>query len=107
MLDVDPDRLRQAVDNTLRNVRMHTPPGTTATAALAVDAHSATLTVADDGPGIPPDQRAAACERFRGDGKGTGLGLAITKAIVEHIGGALLLGETPGGGLSVTLRMPR
>ena len=47
----DAARLHQVVANLLANARVHTPPGSTVTTTLAVDAGSAVLTVADDGPG--------------------------------------------------------
>lgn len=69
------------------------------------------LTVADDGPGIPLEDRQLVLERFvRGKGStasGTGLGLAIVKQAAQRLGAELTLGNGLNGrGLSVTLRLP-
>jgi signal transduction histidine kinase len=72
------------------------------------------ITVADDGPGIPPDQLERIFERFHrvdegrsrdGDG-GSGLGLAIARAIVEAHGGRIWAEAAPGGGAAITLELP-
>lgn len=65
-----------------------------------------TITVDDDGPGLPPEVRQAALRRgVRLDeaSAGSGLGLAIVKDITELYGGTLSLGASPGGGLRVSL----
>jgi two-component system OmpR family sensor kinase len=52
----DGDRLRQAVDNLLANVRAHTPDGTAAHVRVESSNGTATISVADDGPGLDPEQ---------------------------------------------------
>jgi signal transduction histidine kinase len=67
------------------------------------------LTVEDDGPGIPPqDRRAALTRGVRLDAavSGTGLGLAIAQDIVAAYGGTLLLEGSALGGLGVQIRLP-
>lgn len=94
----DPDRLRQVVTNLLTNARKYTPAGTTVT----VTADAGGFTVADDGPGFPPDVVPVAFERFaRGDAArhregGVGLGLALVSAIVTAHGGRVSLTSVPG-----------
>lgn len=68
------------------------------------------LRVIDRGPGIPPANREAATQPFQrfGDsprGNGVGLGLAVAKGFTEAMGGELTLEDTPGGGLTVVLRL--
>ena len=64
------------------------------------------LSVTDDGPGIPPDRRAALTARHgRADESGTGLGLAIAAEITEAAGGTLTLADAAPG-LTVTLALP-
>lgn len=99
----DADRLRQALGNLLANARLHTPAGTTVTAALSASPTGAVLTVADDGPGIDPKLRPALFERFtRGDDSrsrlagSTGLGLAIVAAVVGAHGGTVAVDSEPG-----------
>jgi two-component system OmpR family sensor kinase len=99
----DADQLRQAVGNLLANARLHTPAGTTVTAALEAAEHGAVLTITDDGPGIDPALRPSLFERFtRGDDSrsrvagSTGLGLAIVAAIVAAHGGEVDVESAPG-----------
>ena len=62
------------------------------------------LTVADDGPGMTPQERSRAFLRFTtGSQNGTGLGLAIVHRLVTANGGAIRLADTPGGGLTVEI----
>jgi two-component system OmpR family sensor kinase len=99
----DAARLHQVVANLLANARVHTPPSTSVTAALAKDADHAIVTISDDGPGIPDDLRPVLFERFaRGDGSrsraagSTGLGLAIVHAVVAGHGGTVSVESAPG-----------
>ncbi|MGL6236155.1 MAG: HAMP domain-containing sensor histidine kinase [Segniliparus sp.] len=73
----------------------------------------AVLVVADDGPGIPEDDRARVFERFVRLGAdrsrqagGTGLGLAIVAEIVAAHGGTAAIADTPGGGTTITVVLP-
>ncbi|RAV12045.1 two-component sensor histidine kinase [Mycolicibacterium sp. GF69] len=100
----DEARLHQVLANLLANARIHTPPGTSVTTSLTVDAAgAAALTVADDGPGIPAWLQPEIFERFaRGDssrsrrGGSTGLGLAIVAAVVKAHGGRIEVRSVPG-----------
>ncbi|MFC4243851.1 sensor histidine kinase [Gryllotalpicola reticulitermitis] len=103
VLHGDESQLRRLVVNLLANARTHTPPGT----RVDISVHAAqgvnTLTVADDGPGVPPALQPTVFARFaRGDtarnrdGDSTGLGLAIVKAIAEAHGGTVSLDSAPG-----------
>lgn len=77
--------------------------------AGATDAGRLLIRIADDGPGIPADQRRAAQKRgVRLDEQkpGSGLGLSIVNDIAEIYGGSLELGESPSGGLLVKLELP-
>ncbi|KFN51397.1 sensor histidine kinase [Arenimonas composti] len=67
------------------------------------------IDVSDDGPGLPPEQRAAVLQRgVRLDERvaGSGLGLAIVLDIAASYGGSLELDDAPGGGLRARLRLP-
>ena len=75
--------------------------------------NSIVLTVADNGPGIPPEHLPKIFDRFyrvdsaRTSSQGrTGLGLAICKAIVEAHGGSIAATNLPSGGAEFTVRLP-
>jgi two-component system, OmpR family, sensor kinase len=93
--------LERAVGNLVRNARKYGPPGGRITIAVA----SGRISVADEGPGLTPDQAAHAFERFwRGPGargEGSGLGLAIVRAIAERHGGRV---RVEGSRFTIDLR---
>jgi signal transduction histidine kinase len=102
---IDPDDLTEALGALLENALRH------AESQVAVSAQSGpkgiTLTIRDDGPGVPPDDLARLSERgLRLDesGEGHGIGLAIVADIVEAARGALHF-ENGGPGLVVTIRL--
>jgi two-component system, OmpR family, sensor kinase len=106
-------RLRQVVDNLLANVRVHTPPGTTATVRIRRDGAHAVVSVVDDGPGLSEDERHRIFQRFfradpsrSRDHGGAGLGLAIVDAIVRAHGGTVTVSTAPSGGAEFTVRLP-
>ncbi|MEV0157241.1 HAMP domain-containing sensor histidine kinase [Micromonospora sp. NPDC050686] len=108
----DAARLHQVVANLLANARVHTPPGTTVTTRLAPVDGAVELSVADDGPGVPPELRDEVFERFaRGDSSrsrehgSTGLGLAIVAAVVAAHHGTVRLASGPGRTV-FTVRLP-
>ena len=97
--------LRVLVDNAVR----HTPPGSTVTLRTETTPWGASIVVADDGPGIPPELLERVFERFfRGPGRaarGTGLGLAIARELAERMDGRLLATSSPAG-TRFTLELP-
>ncbi|WP_067797780.1 sensor histidine kinase [Actinomadura formosensis] len=106
----DARRLHQLIANLLANARTHTPPGTHVTVRLAVRGGTVVLDVADDGPGIPPEQREEIFQRFvRADqgrsraAGGTGLGLAIVQAVAAAHGGRAELAAAEHTVFRVTL----
>ncbi|MDQ1582586.1 MAG: two-component system, OmpR family, sensor kinase [Microbacteriaceae bacterium] len=99
----DAARLHQVIANLLANARVHTAEGTEVTAALAVEAERAVITVTDNGAGIPAELQQTLFERFvRGDSSraratgSSGLGLAIVYAVVEAHGGTVSVESAPG-----------
>ncbi len=101
----DANRLHQVVVNLLANARTHTPPGTRVQAGLAIDGDTATITVSDNGPGVPLAAQPHIFERFvRADSSrvrqneegSTGLGLAIVAAVVEAHHGQVSVQSEPG-----------
>ena len=109
----DEVRLRQVVTNLLSNARMHTPDGTRIEVTVTRDDGEAVITIADDGPGIPEENRERLFERFfRADPSrarksgGSGLGLSIVAAIAESHGGSVSVSSPGGGGTVFTVRLP-
>ena len=108
-LEADPLRMRQALGNLVDNALRH-GEGEIVLAGRALEPGGAALSVADDGPGFPPELIDGAFERFaRGDAArtrgGTGLGLAIVRAIAEAHGGSAEIVAGPGG--EVRIALPR
>jgi two-component system OmpR family sensor kinase len=110
----DEDRLRQVVGNLLTNVRMHTPPETPIEVSLVARNGYSTLKVADHGPGIDPAHVEHIFDRFyRADAArsrdhgGSGLGLSIAASVAAAHGGEITYTNTPGGGATFTLTLPR
>lgn len=103
--------LRRIVANLIDNALNY---GQTADVTLAADDHSLLLTVDDQGPGIPTDQRDLLLEPFvrldpsraRKSG-GAGLGLAIVRTLVEAHDGEVAIGDAPAGGARLTVKLPR
>jgi two-component system, OmpR family, sensor kinase len=113
IVDADPERLRQIIDNLIGNAVKHTPPGSPVMVTVASEPDSGRLTVADRGPGLTPEQAARVFERFyrtdeartRASG-GAGLGLAIAAALAAAHGGELTVDTMPGHGAAFHLRIP-
>ena len=107
----NPDHLqrlfRNIVDNAIRYAARHVDIGVTA------DHHEVTITVDDDGPGVPATERERVFDRFvrlnasreRGSGT-TGLGLAIAREIARAHHGSITIDQSPNSGARVLIRLP-
>jgi PAS domain S-box-containing protein len=105
---VDPDALDVLLHNLFRNASVH---GATCVRVTGQqDGDVTTITIDDDGPGIPSDQRDQVFALFaRGPGAttpGTGIGLALCRRVVERHGGTITLDDAPTGGLRVQFTLP-
>jgi signal transduction histidine kinase len=100
--------LEQILDNLLDNAIEAIGDGCgTVRVSVARSDAGTMLTVADDGPGMTPQERSRAFLRYTtGSQNGTGLGLAIVHRLVTANGGTIRLADTPGGGLTVELELP-
>lgn len=107
LVAADAGKLRQVIANVVVNAAEATSPTGTITIAARVHGDCATLTVADDGPGIPPEVKDQIFEPFMTTKPhGTGLGLAIAYAIVDAHGGRITVDSSPGAGTLVSLQLP-
>ncbi len=101
------DKLSQVFLNIILNAIDAAPPKGVLTIETQKDASGCTVSVSDNGSGIPADLQEKIFAPFYStkDG-GTGLGLSISKTIVESYGGTLTLSETEGGGACFTVSLP-
>ncbi|MEO5958550.1 MAG: hybrid sensor histidine kinase/response regulator [Opitutaceae bacterium] len=114
-LPLDGDKIRQVVDNLLSNAIKYSPPGSTITVVIDAPAGAATcsLSVLDQGPGIPESERHKLFKNFGQlsaqptlNEKSTGLGLAICAKIVEAHGGTIVAENLPTGGSEFRVTLP-
>jgi two-component system sensor histidine kinase KdpD len=106
--------IERVLCNLLENAAKYTPAGSTITIAAAVpggqDSHI-TVSVSDNGPGLPPGQETAVFDKFtRGEREsakpGVGLGLAICRAIVHAHGGTIRAARAEQGGAAIEFTLP-
>ena len=94
---------------TIKVVTEDTPPGTAITVSFRNSGGSARVHVADEGPGIAPEQQAKIFEPYETSapaGEGIGLGLAIARRLARSMGGDIELESAPGQGSRFTLVLP-
>ena len=110
---VDPVLIDQVVSNLVENAVRYSPPGGEVTVGVAPWRSAVQVRVADQGPGIGPEDRERVFEPFtqldaaRPDARGgSGLGLAISRAIVLAHGGRIWIEGAPGGGTAVVFQIP-
>ncbi|MFY0991170.1 ATP-binding protein [Halomonas sp. C05BenzN] len=108
-LRVESGAIDTLIQNLVSNALQHSPPGSTIHVALAAGGEQLTLSVDDQGPGIPAEEREQVIERFHraGPGAGAGLGLSIVVRLLQRHGGRLALDDAPGGGLRAVAMLPR
>ena len=103
--------IERVLVNLLENASKYTPPGSKITLAAQIAGHNLSVSVADDGPGLPAGREEAVFQKFtRGEREsatpGVGLGLAICRAIVESHHGKIAAANRPGGGARFTFTLP-
>jgi two-component system sensor histidine kinase ChvG len=110
----DESRLARLLDNLVDNAISFSPPGGCLRLRVERDEEQVAVTVEDEGPGVPEDQRGPIFNRFHSDrpdeefGRHSGLGLAIARAIADGHGGSIGVGDRPDGrpGAWFELRVP-
>ena len=104
---VDPDKFTQVVTNLVENAVRH-GEGEVRVLVAGPDDDAVTLQVSDQGEGIPDELRRRVFTKFGTGGArgGSGLGLYIVNGLVRAHGGAVDIGDAPGGGARVTTTWP-
>ena len=112
--NIDPDRIQQVLLNILDNARKHTPDGKSISLEVTQNDREITITISDEGEGIPKEEipylfeRLYRVEKSRSrESGGTGLGLAIAKEIIESHGGTIEIESKLGKGTKVIIHLTR
>ncbi|GGZ89210.1 sensor histidine kinase [Streptomyces echinoruber] len=108
----DPVALSSALDAVIDNAVKFTPQGESVEVTVAAAGETATIVVADHGPGLTDEELARVGDRFWRSGrhqnvKGSGLGLSICRALLAAGGGTIRYDHHEPRGLKVTLTVPR
>lgn len=113
LVETDPLRVRQIIDNLAENALRVCPPDSQMVLAIRAEEASAVVEVRDSGPGLTDEDRSVAFEpgalheRYRGVRPvGTGLGLALVGRLARGLGGTSEVGVAPEGGARFTVRLP-
>jgi signal transduction histidine kinase len=109
LVEADPLRLRQALDNLVSNALAHSGAAHEIVVSAGSGDGDIRLSVTDRGDGIPIGEQERIFEagvRLDSSRPGSGLGLAVARAVAEAHGGELTLESTPGEGATFTLALP-
>jgi len=113
MLPIDPQRIEQVINNILSNALRYTPQEGKIIVEMEESPGQITLSVRDNGPGIPENSLPHVFERFykadssrQRDEGGTGLGLSIARSIAQSHGGEMTASNHPEGGAVFRLHLP-
>ncbi|RIQ34038.1 sensor histidine kinase [Jiangella rhizosphaerae] len=121
LLVTDAGLLERAIANVVENAVKYSPPGAEVTVSAALvpgTSGEVELRVVDRGPGVREADKATMFQPFQrlGDsraprdgstaGSGVGLGLAVARGFVDALGGTIAADDTPGGGLTMVVRLP-
>lgn len=108
----DPALLERSLANVIGNALRHNPPGQRVRIEAGPIGDSVHVRVIDRGPGVPAADRARVTTPLQrlGDEQandGVGLGFSVAQGFVDAMDGVLSLDDTPGGGLTVTITLPK
>lgn len=116
LVDIDYLQIDQVLTNLLENAVRYTPQESPIEISARIEGEEVVLSVADRGPGIPPAELERVFDKFyrvlhgqrRLDSSmGSGLGLAVCKGLVEAHGGHIKAAPRDGGGLVMSVTLPR
>jgi two-component system, OmpR family, sensor histidine kinase KdpD len=111
-VETDPSLVERAIANVVDNALAWSPDGEVVLVDAVAGPKQVQVRVVDHGPGIPVDARATMFLPFqrhgdRSNGAGVGLGLAVARGLLVAVGGELAVEDTPGGGTTMVISMPR
>ncbi len=115
LVELDYLMIDQVLTNLLENAVRYTPPESPIDVSAYIEGEQAIVSVADRGPGIPPDDLERVFDKFyrvlngqhpAGYPMGSGLGLAVSKGLVEAHGGRIWAELREGGGLIIFVTLP-
>ena len=110
LLSLDPERMREVLNNLLANALRYTPPGGSIQVRYEIlaQARQALITFQDSGSGIPADDLPHIFDRFykTRNSTGMGLGLPIAKNLVEAHGGTIAAHSLAGQGTRIEISLP-
>lgn len=113
IIEGDPLRIEQALQNLLQNAVKYSPYGGNITLRLERYGLHAQITISDEGIGIPPEARTRIFERFYRAANainqgisGVGVGLYVVQAIIALHNGTIVVAETPAAGASFVVELP-
>jgi len=108
-VSASPDQLRQALSNILLNAVQAMKARGTLRLTTATTGATASVTIADSGPGIPKQHLSKIFDPFfttKGQGEGSGLGLTVARRIIRKFGGDIRLESVEGQGTSCIVSFP-
>jgi two-component system, OmpR family, sensor histidine kinase KdpD len=110
LMRTDPGLLERVLANLFANALAWSPAGRPPALEAHADGDEVVLEVVDHGRGVPGELKARMFEPFERlgarAGNGVGLGLAVVKGFVDAMGGSVTAADTPGGGLTIRVRLP-
>jgi two-component system sensor histidine kinase BaeS len=108
LVDLDPLRIQQVIGNLVANALRYAPRGSVVSIVGEARPGTVAVSVADSGPGIPPEMLPHVFERFAKaeDSRGSGLGLAIARQLVEAHGGSIRAVSAVGAGTTMVFELP-
>ena len=112
VLSADAGKIERILENLLVNAAKHTPVGTPVLVTVRPQKDGVTLSVEDEGPGIPDDLKATIFQPFRqgsearSRGAGAGIGLSLVQKFAELHGGNAWVEDRPGGGTAFRVFLP-
>jgi len=110
LVDVDPGKVERVIENLLVNAARHTPAGTAVLVDVVAEPEGISLSVEDDGPGVPDELKPVLFEPFRqgesSSGRGMGIGLSLVQRFAELHGGDAHVEDGQNRGARFVVSLP-